>query len=245
MTVFFILVLTALERRGGWTKLDNLAHSKPRAPDCPVSLESILQGSPAEETMEDFSIDLARTALVTIDLQHGTLGAQLAPHPANKVVGNCRQLAQEMRDRGAMVVYVHVLLGELLARPADSPLRKGGGAPPPEASQLVPESGVEATDIVITKRQWGAFHGTELDQLLRRRNIKTLILGGVMTNYGVESTARAAYDIGYELVFVEDAMSSVSVEAHDFACKNVFRNMGRVRTTEHLLQALRAGTGEA
>jgi nicotinamidase-related amidase len=196
--------------------------------------------------MEDISIDLARTALVTIDLQHGTLGPHLAPHPPEKVVGNCRQLAQEMRDRGAMVVYVHVLLGELLARPADAPMRKGGGAPPPpEASQLVPDAGVEATDIVVAKRQWGAFYGTELDQLLRRRNIKTLILGGVTTNHGVESTARAAYDIGYELIFIEDAMSSVSAEAHDFACKNVFRNMGRVRSTEHLLQALRAGTGEA
>jgi nicotinamidase-related amidase len=146
-----------------------------------------------------------------------------------------------MRDRGAMVVYVHVLLGELLARPADAPLRKAGAAaPPPEASQLVPEAGVEATDIVIVKRQWGAFYGTGLDQLLRRRNIKTLILGGVMTNYGVESTARAAYDIGYELVFAEDAMSSITAEAHDFACKNTFRTMGRVRSTAHLLQALNA-----
>jgi nicotinamidase-related amidase len=195
--------------------------------------------------MEDIRIDLARTALVTIDLQHGTLASQLAPHPAEKVVGNCRQLAQEMRDRGAMVVYVHVLLGELVARPVDTPMRKGGGTLPPEASQLVPEAGVEATDIVVTKRQWGAFYGTELDQLLRRRNIKTIILGGVMTNYGVESTARAAYDIGYELIFVEDAMSSASFDAHNFACNNVFRNMGRVRSTEHLLQALRAGTGEA
>jgi nicotinamidase-related amidase len=191
--------------------------------------------------MEDLSLDLARTALVTIDLQHGTLGPNLAPHPAERVVGNCRQLAQEMRDRGAMVVYVHVLLGELLARPADAPLRKAGAAtPPPEASQLVPEAGVEATDIVIVKRQWGAFYGTALDQLLRRRNIKTLILGGVMTNYGVESTARAAYDIGYELVFAEDAMSSITAEAHDFACKNTFRTMGRVRSTAHLLQALNA-----
>jgi nicotinamidase-related amidase len=195
--------------------------------------------------MEDIRIDLARTALVTIDLQHGTLGPHLAPHPPEKVVGNCRQLAQEMRDRGAMVVYVHVLLGELLARPADASLRKGAAVQPPVASQLVPDAGVEATDIVVTKRQWGAFHGTELDQLLRRRNIKTIILGGVMTNYGVESTARAAYDIGYELVFVEDAMSSISAEAHDFACQNVFRNMGRVRSTEHLLQALRVATGEA
>jgi nicotinamidase-related amidase len=196
--------------------------------------------------MADFSIDFARTALVMIDLQHGTLGHQLAPYSSDQVVGNCVLLSQEMRNRGGMNVFVHVLLNELLAPPADAPLRKADAPPPPpDASQLVPEAGVEATDIVVAKRQWGAFYGTELDQLLRRRSIRTIILGGVMTNIGVESTARAAYDCGYEIVFAEDAMSSFSAEAHNFACHNVFRIMGRVRSTEHLLQAMRAGTGEA
>jgi nicotinamidase-related amidase len=196
--------------------------------------------------MDDFSIDVARTALVMIDLQHSTVSRQLEPYSGQQVVGNCVLLAQEMRNRGAMVVYVHVLVNELPALPADAPLRKPGApAPPPDASQLVPEAGVEATDIVITKRQWGAFYGTELDQLLRRRHIKTLILGGIATNFGVESTARAAFDRAYELVFAEDAMSGFGPEAHHFACRNTFRVMGRVRSTEHILQALRAGTGEA
>jgi nicotinamidase-related amidase len=196
--------------------------------------------------MADFSIDIARTALVMIDLQHGTLARQLAPYSREQVVGNCVLLSQEMRNRGGMNVFVHVLLDDMLALPADAPMRKPGTpAPPPEASHLVPEAGVEATDIVIAKRQWGAFYGTALDQLLRRRHIKTIILGGVMTNFGVESTARAAFDMGYELVFAEDAMSSISADAHQFACQDVFRVMGRVRSTVHLLQALRAGTGEA
>jgi nicotinamidase-related amidase len=199
-----------------------------------------------EPTMADFSIDIARTALVMIDLQHGTLARALAPYSREQVVGNCVLLSQEMRNRGGMNIFVHVLLDEMLAPAADAPMRKPGTpAPPPEASQLVPEAGVEATDIVIAKRQWGAFQGTALDQLLRRRNVKTIILGGVMTNVGVESTARAAFDLGYELVFAEDAMSSISAEAHNFACQNTFKAMGRVRSTAHLLQALRAGTGEA
>jgi nicotinamidase-related amidase len=195
--------------------------------------------------MDDFSIDVAHTALVLIDLQHSTVGRQLAPYSSGQVVGNCVLLAQEMRNRGGMVVYVRVLVNELAALPADAPLRKPGAAAPPDASQLVPEAGVEATDIVIVKRQWGAFYGTELDQLLRRRNINTIILGGIATNYGVESTARAAFDRAYALVFVEDAMSSMSADAHNFACGNTFRAMGRVRSTVQVLDALRAGTGEA
>jgi nicotinamidase-related amidase len=197
-----------------------------------------------EEAMETISFDLARTALVMIDLQNGIVGRQLAPYSGAQVVGNCVLLAQEMRNRGGMVVYVRVLLNELLSLPADA-ARPAGAAPSPQASELVPEAGVEATDIVITKRQWGAFYGTELDQLLRRRNIKTIIMAGIATNIGVESTARAGFDRGYELVFAEDAMSTMDADAHHFACKNVFRMMGRVRSTAQLLQSLRAGTGEA
>jgi nicotinamidase-related amidase len=196
--------------------------------------------------MSDLTIDIARTALVLIDLQNFNVQRELAPHPAERVVGNGVLLAGEMRDRGAMVIYVRVLIDELLALPADAPMKKPGTpAPPPEAVHFAADAQVQATDHVVTKRQWGAFYGTDLDQLLRRRNIKTIILGGIATNYGVESTARAAFDRGYELVFAEDAMSSMQAEAHNFSCENVFRTMGRVRSTRALIDALQAGTGDA
>jgi nicotinamidase-related amidase len=196
--------------------------------------------------MDDLNIDIGRTALVLIDLQNFNVQRELAPHTAEQVVGNCVLLAGEMRDRGGMVIFVRVLLDELLALPADTPMKKPGTpAPPPEAVHFAAEAQVQATDHVVTKRQWGAFYGTELDQLLRRRHIKTIVLGGIATNYGVESTARTAFDQGYELVFAEDAMSTMQAEAHRFACDNVFRNMGRVRSTRHLIDALQAGTGDA
>jgi nicotinamidase-related amidase len=110
---------------------------------------------------------------------------------------------------------------------------------------MAPEAQVQAQDHVVTKRQWGAFYGTELDQMLRRRGIKTIIMSGIATNYGVESTAREAFDRGYELIFAEDAMSTVSAEAHQFCCQNTFRTMGRVRSTRELIDALQAGTGDA
>jgi nicotinamidase-related amidase len=91
---------------------------------------------------------------------------------------------------------------------------------------------------VITKRQWGAFYGTELDLQLRRRGIRTIVIGGIATNFGVESTARDAFERGYEQVFAEDAMSSVSAEAHRFAVSVVFPRIGRVRSTDEILQAL-------
>jgi nicotinamidase-related amidase len=136
-------------------------------------------------------------------------------------------------------VYVRVELTELLNLPADAPARAPNAPPPPAiASQLVPESGYQNGDVFITKLQWGAFSGTELDQQLRRRGIRTIVLGGIATNFGVESTARAAFDRGYDLIFAEDAMTSLSEEAHAFPVRNIFPRMGRVRKTNEVLEAL-------
>jgi nicotinamidase-related amidase len=109
----------------------------------------------------------------------------------------------------------------------------------PGWADLVPELGPEPSDFVITKRHWGAFYGTELDLQLRRRGIDTIVLCGISTNIGVESTARFAYEYGYQQIFVEDAMTSGrSKEDHDSTVKNVFPRMGRVRKTEDILTEL-------
>jgi nicotinamidase-related amidase len=97
---------------------------------------------------------------------------------------------------------------------------------------------VQDGDVRITKRQWGAFYGTDLDLQLRRRGIRTLAMSGIATNFGVESTARAAFDRGYELVFVEDAMTSLAAEPHAFTVKELFPRMGRVRSTGEFLAAV-------
>jgi nicotinamidase-related amidase len=83
-------------------------------------------------------------------------------------------------------------------------------------------------DVLITKRQWGAFHGTELDLQLRRRGVGTMVLAGIATNFGVESTARQAWEHGYSVVIAEDATSSYSAEMHNFAVKFIFPRISRV-----------------
>jgi nicotinamidase-related amidase len=191
------------------------------------------------DPMTSLQFDPKSTALVLIDLQRGIVERTLAPHSASDVVARAAQLAAALRSKGGTVVYVRVDVSDVLHLPVDAPTRDPNAPPPPaSASELVPESGYQTGDLQITKRQWGAFYGTELDQQLRRRRIRTIILGGVATNFGVESTARAAFDRGYELIFVEDAMTSVSAAAHAFAVQNIFPRMGRVRTLEEVLKAL-------
>ncbi|MGJ7567473.1 isochorismatase family protein [Variovorax sp. GB1R11] len=194
--------------------------------------------------MQPLDLNPRQTALISIDLQRSNVGRELAPHSAADVVQRSRRIADELRAAGGTVVWVRVDVTALLSLPADASIGRppGSPVPPPEFSELVPELQVQDADVRITKRQWGAFYGTDLDQQLRRRGIRTLVMSGIATNFGVESTARAAFDRGYELVFVEDAMTSLAAEPHEFANRHVFPRMGRVRSTDVLLAALASGT---
>lgn len=187
----------------------------------------------------DLALDSATTALVMIDLQKG-IARGTAPHDAAEVVARAAALAQAMRATGGTVIWVRVDSypdGRDRLHPiTDGP--RGGGPRRPDHADLVPELGCEPSDLVVTKRGWGAFHGTDLDLQLRRRGIATIVLGGISTNIGVESTAREAYDHGYQQVFVEDAMACRSVEEHEATLRTVFPKIGRVRSTADVLAAL-------
>ncbi len=188
------------------------------------------------------SLDPQTTALVLIDLQRGIISRDTKPYTSRQVVEQAARLTRRFREAGALVVLVHVAfapdLSDRLNPPADSPTP---ATPlPKEWSDIVPELGSDPRDVIITKRNWGAFYGTELDLQLRRRHIRTLVLGGIATNMGVESTARDAYERAYELVFVEDACATFTEEMHAFTFKNIFPRIGRVRTTEEVWRALDA-----
>ena len=184
------------------------------------------------------SLNPRTTALVMIDLQHGIVRRPVAPYSGAQVVANAKPLADALRVRGGTVVWVRVLLNDILAMPADAPTRTPD-APlaPAEASELVPEIGAQPGDVIVSKRQWGAFYGTDLEQQLRRRGIDTIVIGGIATNFGVESTARAAFDFGFKLVFVEDATSGLNEEMHRFSFEKLFRHMGHVRSTQETIAA--------
>jgi nicotinamidase-related amidase len=184
-------------------------------------------------------LNAKETALVLIDLQKGIVGRELKPHTASEVLSQSAKLAEAVRKTGGVAIYVHVLVTDVVRLPADKMMQRPDAPPPaPDASELVPEAGFREGDVLITKRQWGAFYGTNLEQQLRQRGIRTIILGGIATNMGVESTARAAHDHGYALVFAEDAMSSATEEMHRFSVETIFPIMGRVRSVKEIVEAL-------
>jgi nicotinamidase-related amidase len=190
----------------------------------------------------DLKIEASKTALVVIDLQRGIVSFPSAPHASTDVVARAARIADAMRAAGGTVVLVHVTPsadGKDGLKPITDAPAQGRGAPPPDWAEIVPEMGPRPGDIVITKRQWGAFYGTELDLQLRRRGIDTIILCGISTTMGVESTARDAFERGYQQVFVEDAMAARGTEEHQATVAATFPRIGRVRTTEEVLAALK------
>lgn len=188
----------------------------------------------------ELKINIQKTALVVIDLQKGIASMSTEPYPTNVVIENTAKLLTEARKNNMPVFLVHV---------TPSPDSKDALRPVSETSfqmssynpswsEFVPELNIQASDFLITKHQWGAFYGTELDLQLRRRGIDTIILCGISTNFGVESTARFAYEFGFNQIFVEDAMAARSKEEHEYPIKYIFPRLGLICNTNEVLRTL-------
>ena len=194
--------------------------------------------------METPLIDRKSTALVIIDLQKGIASRELMPYSSQTVIRNAAKLADAFRRNRMPVFPVHVISSEedRLDVVADEAMfsRAQMQQMPKDWAEFVPELKVSDSDIIITKKQWGAFYGTGLELQLRRRKMGTIVLCGVATNYGVESTARFAYEYGFQQVFAEDAISSMSKEMHDASVNYALKRMGRVRKTDEILESLKS-----
>lgn len=190
--------------------------------------------------MTTLTLDPATTALVLIDLQRGIVSTPTAPHSVSDVIGRAARLARRFRERKSLVVLVHVdagANGELFPNPlTDTPRQIKPTSP--DWATIVTELGPEPGDVIVTKHQPNAFYGTDLEIHLRQRGIRTIVLGGISTNAGVEATARSAHERRYDQVFVEDAMTARDPDAHAGTVRFTFPTMGRVRVTEEVLHAL-------
>ncbi len=182
-------------------------------------------------------LDPHKTALVLIDLQTGILALPTEPYSSEHCLAKGKELADLFRNNDAPVVLVnvgwHKDLADTPPNIVDQPTQRPATGLPGNWSQLA-EGLQRPEDLTITKRQWGAFTGTELDLQLRRRNIDTIVIGGIATNMGVESTVRHGWELGYNMVVVEDACSGLNQELHQSAFAQIFPKISRVTRTQDL-----------
>jgi nicotinamidase-related amidase len=172
-------------------------------------------------------------ALVVIDLQKGIVGLPTA-HPAAEIVAKAAELARAFRERGLPVILVNVAGG-----PPGRTDVKRSFTPTPDWAELVPELDRQPSDYLVTKLQIGAFYGTALEQILRRRGVTQVVMAGIATSIGVEMTARTAFDHGFNVVLVADAMTDLAAESHRQSVEKLFPRIGEVTSTAEVLAMLK------
>jgi nicotinamidase-related amidase len=158
-----------------------------------------------------------RTALVVIDLQKGLL-AYPTLHPLAEISVRAGELATAFRRRGLPVVLVNAAA----RAPGRTDQPRSALAQAADWLEFVPELGQQPDDIVITKTSPGAFGDSSLAADLRARGVTQLVIAGVSTSNGVEATARAAYDLGFNVTLPVDAMTDMGVESHTHSIERVF-----------------------
>ncbi|WKL57048.1 hydrolase [Asticcacaulis sp. ZE23SCel15] len=171
------------------------------------------------------------TALVLIDLQNGIINRPLEPRDGQVVAEAGMALAERFRAAKALVVPVHVCwakdYADMPSMNVDQPMPRPEGGMPADFATFHPGL-VRDGDLIISKHQWGALYGTELDAQLRRRGVKTIVLGGIATNFGVESTARQGWEHGYDVVICEDLCTSQSDHLHRLSVQHILPRISRV-----------------
>jgi len=174
------------------------------------------------------------TALIVVDLQKGLMGASLL-RPINEVVARARALADRFRELGLPVVLVNVA-GTAPGRTEQPP--RYTTPLPSDWIELIPELNQHPDDIVVTKRTWGAFASTDLEAQLRKRGVTQVVITGVATGTGVESTARQAYEHGFNVTLAVDAMTDMRPEAHDYSIGKIFPRLGETGTSTEIIDLL-------
>ena len=174
-----------------------------------------------------------KTALIVIDLQKGIAGSPLA-HPVGDVLKNADTLAAEFRRHNAPVVLVNVTGGA----PGRAEQARRPGQMSPDWAELVPELNRQPEDHIVTKQTWGAFTNTDLESYLRKQGVTQVVIAGISTSIGVESTARFAYELGFNVTLATDAMTDSNIDAHNNSVSRIFPRLGETGTTAEIVELL-------
>jgi nicotinamidase-related amidase len=188
------------------------------------------------------------TALVLIDLQRGIVSPPSVPYTGAEVVARCKELAGAFRAAGLPVVLVNVSFGadfaDLPKGRDEEPTTTAEDLPPVGWDIIVDELGAQDTDIRVAKHQWGAFHGTDLDTQLRRRGVTQIVLAGITSSRGVDTTGREAYAHNYSVAFVTDAIADRDLVDHEHVIDRVFPQIGERGTVAEVLELLATSTAK-
>jgi nicotinamidase-related amidase len=176
-----------------------------------------------------------KSALLVVDLQKG-IAALPTAHPMADVVAGAVTLADAFRERGLPVV----LINAEAAAPGRTEQARPNIPMPAGWTDFVPELKQQPSDHVVTKRTWGAFTGTDLQAYLKQHGVTQVVIAGVATSAGVESTARHAHELGFNVALATDAMTDRSADAHERSIKLIFPRIAETGTSREIVDLLKS-----
>ena len=174
-----------------------------------------------------------KTALVVIDLQKGIVSFPTA-HPVDEVIKHASELVDAFRSHGLPVVLINVAGGA----PGRTEQARNLAGLPADWADLIPELKQQPEDYIVTKRTWGAFTNTGLDEHLKKLGVTQVVIAGVATSIGVESTARYAHEQGFNVTLAIDAMTDMNADAHANSITRIFPRLGETGTTREIVDLL-------
>jgi nicotinamidase-related amidase len=174
------------------------------------------------------------TALIVIDLQNGIVNGNFI-HPIGDIIDRTRALIDVFRAKNLPVVLVNVA-GRPPGRTEQGP--RSNISFSEGWTDLLPQMNRRPSDIVVTKRSWGAFATTDLESQLKVRGVTQVLVTGVVTSGGVEATARQAYEQGFNVSLALDAMTDIREEAHEYSVRNVFPRLGEIGSTHEIISLM-------
>ncbi len=177
-----------------------------------------------------------KTALILIDLQNGIVSLPTA-HSTADVIKHAGALAEAFRSHHLPVVLVNVAGGA----PGRTEQPRRGGDFPAGWTDIIPELNQKPQDHTVTKRTWGAFTNTDLEQHLKALGVTQVVIAGVSTSVGAESTAREAYALGFNVTLATDAMTDMNADAHHNSITRIFPKLGETGTTQEIIDLLKKG----
>jgi nicotinamidase-related amidase len=176
------------------------------------------------------------TALIVIDLQKGIADGKFI-HPIRDIIDRTRALIRVFRAKNLPIALVNVA-GRPPGRTEQGP--RGNLSFSEGWTDLLPQLDRQSSDIVVTKRSWGAFATTDLEGQLKARGVTQVVVTGVVTSTGVEATARQAYEQGFNVTLALDAMTDIREQAHEYSIRNVFPRVGETASTQEIISLLEA-----
>lgn len=209
-----------------------------------------LAGKKIPNTLAEI-VDPGRTALLFWDMENA-----IAPNAFNykEIVANLKSLKAAARQAGVPVIYSQQVPFDLEREEAGPWVRirmKRAKVtdlaqllkqkPDPHGKDIVDELRPDPQDVVFQKRRPDGFIGTDFDSVLRSKSIRTIVIGGVATEGGVEGTARTGRNLGYDIVVLRDCVGSRSRELHELALRLIEGTFFDVATSGEVMEIWRQG----